>query len=103
LLVQALVVQLHWHFPTQNAGSLAAPDREWAPPRPDGDHERASHDCILCFEQALSAHCTLPPLVALVGEGLRDLGLVEPKSLLAISIRQVSHAWLSRGPPSLSL
>lgn len=102
LLVQALVVQLHWHAPAPNVGHVPSASRMLTASTSGTGHESSAHDCIICLEQAMTAHYTLPPLVAFIGDDLHGPDLVEPQPLAALWVRQISHAWHSRGPPLIS-
>jgi hypothetical protein len=103
LLVQALVVQLHWHAPFHASGDGPATIERYAIGTIAADQETSSHACVICAEQASAGHYTLPPVPLFADELSRSPDLIAPSPLSPLSVRQASHSWHSRGPPLLSV
>jgi hypothetical protein len=103
LLVQALVVQLHWHAPAisphQSLGTAARSVIQTS----GTDHESSSESCVICLEQAMAGHYTLPPLITFAGDRPRGPDPLAPQGLDAFIARQASHSWHSRDPPRFSV
>jgi hypothetical protein len=99
LLIQALIVQLHWHAPLASASHGSATFDQSAIHTSGTNRESSAHDCVICLEQAMAGHYTLPPVTMFVEDQPRRSDALAPGALAVFSIRQLSHSWHSRGPP----